>query len=59
MKAAYHGNLHTLILPFANREDLERTAFSPDEITHESWQFAADLDQAVKLVFGPDVFTRP
>jgi ATP-dependent Lon protease len=58
VKAAYHGNLHSLILPFANREDLEQSIHVPSEITHEIVQYAGDLDQAVKLVFGPDVFTR-
>ena len=28
------------------------------EITSEIVHYAGDLDQAVKVVFGPDVFTR-
>jgi tetratricopeptide (TPR) repeat protein len=59
VKAAYHGNLHSLILPLANRVDLEQSTLVPLELTHEIVHYAADLDQAVKLVFGPDVFTRP
>jgi ATP-dependent Lon protease len=59
VKAAYHGNLHSLILPLANRESLEQSMHVPLEITREIVLYAGDLDQAVKLVFGPDVFTRP
>lgn len=58
VKAAYHGNLRSLILPAGNREDLERSVHVPLEISGEIVQYAADLDQAMKLVFGPDVFTR-
>jgi hypothetical protein len=59
VRAAYHGNLHSLLLPLGNREDLEQSRIVPPEITSEIVHYAADLDQAVKLVFGPDVFTRP
>jgi ATP-dependent Lon protease len=58
VKAAYHGNLRSLILPLANRADLERSQLVPREITNEIVHYAADLDQAVKLVFGTDAFTR-
>jgi ATP-dependent Lon protease len=58
VKAAYHGNLRSLILPIENRPDLESSRVVPRELTSEIVQYAADLDQAVKLVFGPDVFTR-
>jgi Lon protease (S16) C-terminal proteolytic domain len=58
VKAAYHGNLHTLVLPLANRADLEHSIIVPSEITNEIVHYAADLDQAVKLVFGTDAFTR-
>lgn len=59
VKAAYHGNLRSLILPATNRQDLERSPYVPLEIADEIVQYAADLDQAVKLVFGADAFTRP
>jgi len=58
VKAAYHANLATLVLPLANRADLERSTLVPPEICREIVQYAADLDQAVKLVFGADVFVR-
>ncbi len=58
VKAAYHGNLDSLILPLANRVDLDRSALVPLAIRNELVRYAADLDQVVKLVFGADVFTR-
>jgi hypothetical protein len=58
VKAAYHGNLRTLLLPEGNREDLERSKILPREITAEIVEFVTDLDHAVRLVFGADVFTR-
>jgi hypothetical protein len=58
VKAAYHGNLRSLILPAANRADVEASLHVPLAITHEVVQYAADLDQAVRLVFGDDAFTR-
>lgn len=58
VKGAYHANLRSLILPQANRSDLERSLLVPLEITREVVRYVSDLDQAVKLVFGADVFTR-
>jgi hypothetical protein len=58
VKAAYHGNLSSLILPLANRVDLDRSVLVPLAIRNELVRYAADLDQVVKLVFGADVFTR-
>jgi tetratricopeptide (TPR) repeat protein len=58
-KAAYHGNLDTLILPLANREELERSTLVPSAISREVVKYAVDLDEAAKLAFGADVFTRP
>lgn len=59
VKAAYHGNLRSLILPLANRAELGRSTLVPSAIAGDLVCYAADLDQAMKLVFGADVFTRP
>jgi Lon protease (S16) C-terminal proteolytic domain len=58
VKAAYHRNLRALILPAGNRPELERSTLAPAAISGEIVQYASDFDQAVKLVFGPDVFSR-
>ncbi len=58
VKAAYHGNLRTLILPLANRSDLEPSPLVPLAITHEIVRYASNLDHAVTLAFGAGVFTR-
>jgi hypothetical protein len=58
VKAAYHGNLRRLILPLANRADVERSTLVPPAICEEIVSYASDLDQAVKIVFGTDLFTR-
>jgi hypothetical protein len=56
VKAAYHANARALILPLANKGDLERSTLVPPEITREIVQYAAELDQAIELVFGTDAF---
>jgi hypothetical protein len=57
VKAAYHGNLRTLILPLANRVDVVQSTMIPIAIADEIVRYAADLDQAVRLAFDADVFT--
>ncbi|MCW5801252.1 MAG: hypothetical protein KIT31_02475, partial [Deltaproteobacteria bacterium] len=52
VRAAYHGNLRSLLLPLANRDELERSTLVPRAITHEVVRFVADLDHAVRLVFA-------
>jgi tetratricopeptide (TPR) repeat protein len=56
VKGAYHRNLRMLILPLANRTGLEANGQVPFEITDEIVRYAANLDDAVKLVFGEDIF---
>lgn len=58
VKAAYYSNLDMLILPLANRPDLERSTIVPREIIAEVVHYVNDLDQVVKLVFGANAFTR-
>ncbi|HTL38236.1 MAG TPA: S16 family serine protease [Kofleriaceae bacterium] len=58
VKAAFHGNLRSLILPTSNRSDVETSVHVPLQIAHEIVQYAGDLDHAVRLVFGNDAFTR-
>lgn len=58
IKAACHGNLRSLILPLGNRAELERSTLVPRAITIDVVRYACDLDQAAKLAFGADVFTR-
>jgi ATP-dependent Lon protease len=56
VKAAYHRNLRMLILPEANRAALEESTLVPRAISREICRYASNLDEAVKLVFGEDVF---
>lgn len=58
VRGAFNANVPTLVLPAANRADIERSTRIPHAIAHDVVRYAADLDEAVKLVFGPDVFTR-
>ncbi len=58
VKAAYHANARALILPLANKDELERSTLVPPQITHDIVRYAADFDQAVVHVFGEDVFVR-
>ncbi len=55
VKAAYHANARVLLLPLANKDDLERSTLVPAEITRELVQYTADLDRAIEIVFGRDL----
>jgi hypothetical protein len=57
VEAAYECNLATLILPLANRSDVAESSVIPLSISTEIVRYATDLDQVVKLVFGPGAFT--
>ena len=46
------------VLGITELEANQGSLLVPREITNEIVQYAADLDQAVKLVFGVDAFTR-
>jgi hypothetical protein len=52
VKATYHRNLTTLLLPEGNRAELERSTLVPRAISRELVHYAADLDQVVKLAFS-------
>jgi hypothetical protein len=59
VKAACHANARMLILPMANRPDLESSRLVPPSVTHSIVRYVRDLDAAARLVFGDDLFTRP
>lgn len=56
VRGAYNRNLQKVILPEANRRDLEGNALVPDAICEEIVRYASNLDEAVVLTFGPDVW---
>lgn len=56
VKAAYHRNLRAIVLPAANRAELEANVLIPGAVRQELVRYARDLDEAMKLVFGPSVF---
>jgi len=55
-KGAFHRNLRLLLLPRANRPELERSLSAPPELVGELLRFVGSFDEAVRLVFGDDVF---
>jgi len=55
-KAAFHRNLRMLILPRGNRTELERSLDAPPELIGDLVRYVASFDEAVRLVFGDDVF---
>jgi len=59
VKAAYHRDLATLILPLGCRATLRENAQVPHQICQEMVQYVQSLDEAVVLVFGPDIFKGP
>lgn len=56
VRGAYNRNLRKVILPEANRRDLEGNAVVPDAVCDEIVVYASNLDEAVVLTFGPDVW---
>jgi tetratricopeptide (TPR) repeat protein len=56
VRGAYNRNLRKVILPEANRRDLEGNAVVPDTVCVEIVRYASNLDEAVVLTFGPDVW---
>ncbi len=60
VKAAYNRNLALIILPEENRPEVEANPRLPKAVQAEIVRYVADLDDAVRLVFGPDLFfVRP
>jgi len=56
VRGAYNRNLQTVILPEANRAELETSPLVPRAVSSEIVRYAASLDDAVVLTFGPDVW---
>lgn len=56
--AAYHRNLKALILPRENANELCANARVPPAICDELVQYVSNIDEAVKLVFGENVFVQ-
>jgi tetratricopeptide (TPR) repeat protein len=56
VRGAYNRNLQKVILPEANRRDLDGNACVPRVICEEIVRYASNLDEAVVLTFGPDVW---
>lgn len=56
VKAAYHRNLTTLVLPVGNLRELAANARIPPELLAQLVRTVRDLDGALQLVFGPDIF---
>jgi ATP-dependent Lon protease len=57
-RGAYNRNLDRLILPVGNRKDLARSPLVPPAVCAEIVRYASDLDEAVALIFGEDVFVE-
>jgi len=58
LHGAYNRNLRFLILPEGNRAALLAGSQVPQAVCAEVARFVPDLDAAVSLVFGPDVWLR-
>jgi tetratricopeptide (TPR) repeat protein len=56
VRGAYNRNLQKVILPEANRRELEGNALVPDAVCNEIVRYASNLDDAVELTFGADVW---
>ena len=52
VNGAYHRNLRMILVPIENRAILEQSAIVPRDICNEIVRYVADVDEAVRLVFG-------
>jgi hypothetical protein len=52
VNGAYHRNLRMILVPLDNRPILEQSAIVPRDICNEIVRYVADVDEAVRLVFG-------
>ncbi len=59
VKGAYNRNLRQIVLPLQNRAELAQNALVPPVVQAELVRYVADLDQAVRLVLGEDLFRAP
>ena len=58
MRGAYNRNLARLILPEGNRRDLEASPLVPAIVAAEIVRYASDLDEAVALTWGDDIWIK-
>ncbi len=58
VKAGYHRGLRMMILPRENRPELLGSSMVPVPIVEELVRFAANLDEAVQLAFGAEIFVE-
>jgi len=54
IEAAYHRNLRKILVPAANRAQVEQGGTIPPAITAETVRFVSSLDEALKEVFPED-----
>ncbi|HMF08602.1 MAG TPA: hypothetical protein VKJ00_05660 [Thermoanaerobaculia bacterium] len=58
VRGAYNRNLRRVILPVGNRQELVSSPLVPPAICDETVAYAANLDQAVVLTFGDDIWIQ-
>ncbi len=58
VRGAYNRNLRRVILPAGNRAELASSPLVPPAVCEEVVSYAANLDQAVVLTFGNDVWIQ-
>ncbi len=56
VRGAYNRDLRLLLLPAANRADLVDSPYVPRAVVGELVRFVSDLDGAVSLVFGEEIW---
>jgi tetratricopeptide (TPR) repeat protein len=56
VRGAYNRNLRRVILPEANRRDLEENSCVPKPICDEIVRYVSSLDEAVVETFGPEIW---
>src|SRR5262249_49947714 len=58
LHGTYNRDLRFLILPEGNRSTLAASSQVPQAVCTEAVRFVPDLDAAISLVFGPDIWLR-
>jgi hypothetical protein len=56
VKGAYNRDLKMVVLPLSNRNELEQNVRVPKVVRGEIVRYAPDVDTAVRIFFGEDIF---
>lgn len=58
IKGAYNRNLRTILIPSENQAEVAASRWIPSAVSEDIVSYVRELDDAVRIVFGPDIFVE-